>query len=60
MAKKARSWRVEKKGNNVHVLHFDGIKSGWQQWVLLQSDEQWTNPATTAAAQVTADHSATK
>lgn len=44
MAKKARSWRVEKKGNNVHVLHFDGIKSGWEQWVLLQSDEHWDNP----------------
>ena len=37
-------WRIEEHARNVHRLCFDGIRSGWEQFALLQSDEHWDNP----------------
>jgi hypothetical protein len=39
----AKRWTIEKKSANVHCLTFDGIAAGWEQWVLLMSDEHWDN-----------------
>ena len=30
--------RIEQKSRNVHYVRFDDIASGWEQWVLLMSD----------------------
>lgn len=37
-------WRLREVSRNVHVLTFDHIRAGWEQHVLLQSDEHWDNP----------------
>lgn len=37
-------WKIEEHGRNVHRLRFDHVRSGWEQFVLLQSDEHWDNP----------------
>jgi hypothetical protein len=38
------SWRVVEHSRNVHSIRFDEIAKGWEQFVLLQSDEHWDNP----------------
>lgn len=37
-------WRVVEHARNVHAIRFDDIGEGWEQFVLLQSDEHWDNP----------------
>ena len=37
-------WRVVEHSRNVHEIRFDQIREGWEQFVLLQSDEHWDNP----------------
>lgn len=37
-------WRVVEHARNVHAIHFEHICSGWEQYVLLQSDEHFDNP----------------
>jgi hypothetical protein len=40
----AMPWRVVEHARNVHALRFDNIREGWEQYVLLQSDEHFDNP----------------
>jgi predicted phosphodiesterase len=44
LTKKLMPWRLEEVSRNVHVLRFDDVRDGWEQYVLLQSDEHWDNP----------------
>lgn len=37
-------WVVEEHARNIHRIRFDNIRAGWEQFVLLQSDEHWDNP----------------
>jgi len=43
-ARAAAPWKLEEHARNVHRLCFGGIRAGWEQYVLLQSDEHWDNP----------------
>lgn len=36
-------WKVTEISRQVHRITFSGIRAGWEQWVLLQSDEHWDN-----------------
>lgn len=36
-------WRIEELSRQVHRLTFPDIKTGWEQWVLIQTDEHWDN-----------------
>lgn len=40
----AMPWRIVEHARNVHAIRFEGIASGWEQYVLLQSDEHFDNP----------------
>lgn len=37
-------WQLREHGRNVHTLHFAVPGAGWEQFVLLQSDEHFDNP----------------
>lgn len=37
-------WRVVEHARNVHSIRFDNVRGGWEQFVLLQSDEHFDNP----------------
>jgi hypothetical protein len=37
-------WRVREHARNVHSICFDHCRAGWEQYVLLQSDEHFDNP----------------
>jgi len=37
------TWNLETKSPQVHRVTFTGIKSGWEGWALLMSDEHWDN-----------------
>ena len=36
--------KIKHVGLNSTVITFDGIKAGWEQWVLLRSDVHHDNP----------------
>jgi hypothetical protein len=42
--KKPRAWTLEEKRRNVHLIRYNDISTGWEQWALLQADEHWDNP----------------
>lgn len=37
------TWSVKECDRQVHRIKFDNIRSGWEGWVLLQTDEHWDN-----------------
>ena len=40
---KPNRWIIEELNHQVHRLTFHQVKAGWEQWVLLMSDEHWDN-----------------
>ena len=44
MPTKKKPWKFIEKSGHVHELQFNGIKKGWEQWILLLADEHWDNP----------------
>ena len=38
------SWVLEEHSRNVHSIRFSGLRPGWSQEILLNSDAHWDNP----------------
>lgn len=41
--KAGQPWLVEQNQSNVHTIRFEGIQTGWEQWVLLTGDRHHDN-----------------
>lgn len=45
-AKRGKFFSIESVSSKSHIVRFDGIKTGWQQWVMLSSDRHHDNALT--------------